>query len=597
MARPPLVDATLVQVGPYLATRRFPSARTFAQQFRLIELGPVADHVPRALHAADVLAQPSLADGFGYPVLEAMAMGSRLSPATTTPCPRSPTLPVLSLPSRPAISPAHLPMPAVASCPNLASTIPCTSRAGNRRPPSLPDRTAAPCSLPTRRWRIGRPRYDAVVGIAAGSLLTLAFRFGSTFLWTAIGVLTARTLTVEERGAYASVVVFTSAIGGIASLGAAAGYFVANRRRAPAEVGGNALLLSGAAASLALIGGLAVWLLLPGEPGRLGLMAGLLLPPNIIRNTLNGIVLGEGRVARHNLIGNLPVVIGFAFLSAVLLGSGERTALAALGAWTVAQYLSLLPFALGSPRWWTWLLRHRPDPALLRGLLRFTLVSGLAGVVGLLNYRIDLLLVVTLDSREGAGVYVSAIAGAEALWLFSSSIAMASFARVGAESRLEAARITALGVRHTLLMVTCGAAVLVVVAPWAAVALFGPDYEPAALPLRILCIGTLLYAPQSLLNNYFANQLGRPGIALALGLLALAMSVAVGALLIPTFGYVGAAWATTASYLTSGAAAIALFLWLAPVPARDLWRIRRADLERYPALARDLFLRVRRGGA
>jgi O-antigen/teichoic acid export membrane protein len=224
-------------------------------------------------------------------------------------------------------------------------------------------------------------------------------------------------------------------------------------------------------------------------------------------------------------------------------------------------------------------------------------VSGLAGVVGLLNYRIDLLLVVTLDSREGAGIYASAIAGAEALWLFSSSIAMASFARVGAESRPEAARITAMGVRHTLLIVTGGAAVLAVAAPWAVVLLFGPDYRPAALPLRILCIGTLLYAPQSLLNNYFANQLGRPGLALALGLLALLISVSAGAALIPTYGYVGAAWATTLSYLTSGAAAIGLFLWLAPVHPRDLWRVQRTDLERYPALAREVIIRVRRGNA
>jgi len=435
------------------------------------------------------------------------------------------------------------------------------------------------------------------MGIAAGSLVALAFRFASTFLWAAIGVLTARTLTVDERGAYASAVVFTSAVGGITSLGAATGYFVANRRRNPAEVGGNALLLSSVAALVALVGGLVAWFLLPGETGLLGLMAGLLLPPNIIRNTLNGIVLGEGRVARYNLLGNLPVVIGFAFLCAVLLGWGQRTALAALAAWAAAQYISLLPFAFGGPGWWGWLLRHRPDAALLRGLLRFTLVSGLAGVVGLLNYRIDLLLVVTLDSREGAGIYASAIAGAEALWLFSSSIAMASFARVGAESRPEAARITAMGVRHTLLIVTGGAAVLAAAAPRAVVLLFGPDYRPAALPLRILCIGTLLYAPQSLLNNYFANQLGRPGLALALGLLALLISVSAGAALIPTYGYVGAAWATTLSYLTSGAAAIGLFLWLAPVRPRDLWRVQRTDLERYPALAREVIIRVRRGNA
>ncbi|MES4791916.1 MAG: hypothetical protein C4321_02020, partial [Chloroflexota bacterium] len=76
MERPPLSSSTLVRVGPYLTPRRFPSARTLSHRGRLIELGAIEDHVLRELYAAtDVLAQPSVAEGFGYPVLEAMAMG------------------------------------------------------------------------------------------------------------------------------------------------------------------------------------------------------------------------------------------------------------------------------------------------------------------------------------------------------------------------------------------------------------------------------------------------------------------------------------------------------------------------------------------
>jgi O-antigen/teichoic acid export membrane protein len=431
------------------------------------------------------------------------------------------------------------------------------------------------------------------MGIAAGSLLALTFRFGATFLWAVIGVLTARTLSVEDRGAYASIVVLASAVGGIASVGAAAGYFVSNRRRDPRQVAGNALLVAVTASFVSAACGLLLWILLPGDIGQLALVAGFLLPPIIVRSTLNGVVLGQGHLVRYNLVANLPVVVGFGLLIFVLFGWGERTAIAALVAWTLAQYIGLLALVAGSRSWWTWPLRHRPDRQLLWGMVRFTAVSGLGGVVGLLNYRIDLLLVVSLDSRESAGIYTSAIAGAEALWLFSSAIAMASFARVGAESREEAARLTATGIRHTLLIATLGAIVLAAIAPWAVVFLFGPAYEPAALPLRILCIGTLLYAPQALLNNYFANQLGRPVITLWLRLLSLTISVSAGLLLIPTYGFVGAAWATTISYLVSGLAAIGLFLWLAPVRPTDLWRLRRSDLERYPALARDIALRLR----
>lgn len=431
------------------------------------------------------------------------------------------------------------------------------------------------------------------MGIAAGSLLALVFRLGATTLWAVIGVLTARALSVEDRGAYASAVVFTSAVGGITSLGTATGYFVANRRRLPAEVAANSLVVALPLSLTATATGLLGWLLFPGEPGRLALLAGLLLPPNIVRNTLNGVVLGQGQIVRFNVIANLPVMAGFLLLLVVLIGADQRTAIAALVAWTTAQYVGLLPLITWGRGWWGWLLRHRPDRRLIGGMLRFTAVSGLAGAVGLLNYRIDLLLVVSLDSREGAGIYASAIAGAEALWLFSSAIAMASFARVGAESRSEAARITAEGVRHTLLIVALGAITLALVAPWVVVLLFGAEYRPAALPLRILCIGTLLYAPQSLLNNYFANQLGRPVLALVLGLLSLIVSVGLGLVLIPLYGFIGAAWATTVSYLASGFAALALFLWLAPVRPSDVWRLRSADLARYPVLAREILGRAR----
>lgn len=432
------------------------------------------------------------------------------------------------------------------------------------------------------------------MGIAAGSLLALIFRFASTFLWAAIGVLTARTLEVADRGLYASVVVATSATGSIISLGAATGFYVANRRRDPAEVASAALTIIGVVTVLALLAAAAAPAAFPGERGRILAIGALLVPPAVIRGSLGGVYLGQGRLVLYNVVSHLPVVAGFAILATVLVALGRRSAEAALLGWLVANYAALLPLVLDGRSWWARTLRVRPSRELVFGVLRFTSVTGLAGVVGMLNYRVDLLLVVALDSREGAGIYASSIAGAEALWLVSSAIAMASFARVGNEDRAGAARITAAGVRHTLLIVAAGAIILAAAAPWAVVFLFGPAYAEAALPLRVLCIGTLFYAPQALLNNYFANQLGRPVLPLAVGLLSLIVNIAVGVATIPTYGFVGAAWGTTISYVASGLAAAGLFLWLAPVRPGDLWRIRRGDLERYPALARELTGRVRR---
>ena len=44
------------------------------------------------------------------------------------------------------------------------------------------------------------------MGIATGSLVSLAFRVGDILMWGLIGVLTARTLSVEDRGVYATAI-------------------------------------------------------------------------------------------------------------------------------------------------------------------------------------------------------------------------------------------------------------------------------------------------------------------------------------------------------------------------------------------------------
>ena len=157
---------------------------------------------------------------------------------------------------------------------------------------------------------------------------------------------------------------------------------------------------------------------------------------------------------------------------------------------------------------------------------------------------------------------------------------------MGSATREEAAHLTAIGVRHTIIVVVSGAVVAAVVAPPLLGIVFGDVYRAGATPLRILCIGTAAYAPASLIGNYFTVQLGRPSMVLWLAALSCVISVTLGFAFIPSLGYTGAAWATTFSYTLSAAIATVVFLRITHIPANELWRIRLDDVLSYFRLAR-----------
>ncbi|MFN8507671.1 MAG: glycosyltransferase family 1 protein [Dehalococcoidia bacterium] len=76
IARPELAGAALVRVGEPLTRRHHEFAQRLGVAGRVVELGRIDDEALVAVYnACTVLAQPSIYEGFGMPVMEAMACG------------------------------------------------------------------------------------------------------------------------------------------------------------------------------------------------------------------------------------------------------------------------------------------------------------------------------------------------------------------------------------------------------------------------------------------------------------------------------------------------------------------------------------------
>ncbi|MGI8927363.1 MAG: polysaccharide biosynthesis C-terminal domain-containing protein [Tepidiformaceae bacterium] len=420
------------------------------------------------------------------------------------------------------------------------------------------------------------------VDLARGSLLALVYRLSGMCFWVLIGIVTARTLSVSELGVYVSTVILVQAVGSIAaSFASASGFFVTNRHRPPAEVSGNGMVLAVLAGGFLFVACLAGWLLYHGDHREVALLAGIALFPIIARHALGGVFLGTNSLWRYNFSIHGPAYATVAFLLIWVVILGQRSTADALGCWIGGQYLSLVVLASFDGGWWRWASTHRPDWRLMRGIMGFGAVMGLAGFISFFNYRVDQLLVAALDGSEGAGIYSRAVSIAEALWLFSTSIAVASYASVGSLNRREAAALTSRSVRHTLYIVVAGAIAVFILAPYLLSIAFGGRYEEATLSLRILCVGTALFAPQSLLANYFTVQMGRPWIPLLIASTSCIINIGVSLILIPRVGYVGGAWGTTIGYSSVAGLSVAVFLATSDARFNDLWRLRRDDIATY----------------
>lgn len=425
--------------------------------------------------------------------------------------------------------------------------------------------------------------------IATGSLLSLIYRILGTFFLAALSAVVARALTVEDFGIFRTSVVVIAAVGSIGgSFGNSTGYFVSNRGYRAPEVAVNATLLSLAIGLVLLVASVVVWLFYDGEHRNLILLVGVSVFPIVARHAMGGVFVGTNALWRYSFANQGYGYVALALVLIWVVAMGYASAAHALGTWIVAQYVTLIVVAFMGWNWWGWILRHKPNFRLMREVVTFGTVMGLAGVISYLNYRVDIMLVAGLDGAEGAGIYSSAVTIAEGLWLFSGSIAIASFAQIGSLERAQSGQLAARGVRHTILVVSALALPIFLLAPFLLGLVFGGEYSEGGGALRILAVGTLIFAPQTVLSTYFTVQLGRPWIPMSLAVGSCLTSVVISIVLIPLIGYEGGAWATTISYTLSAIAGTMIFLRLSTVEFADLWRFRRDDLLSYLRLAQRL---------
>jgi len=291
------------------------------------------------------------------------------------------------------------------------------------------------------------------------------------------------------------------------------------------------------------------------------------LLPNIVWQSVSGVLLGLGRVRLWNWIQTLPPILTLVgmLVFVVAYDGGVRGALLA---WALAHAITAL-FALAATRhvWAPFALDELVDVA----LARLAITMGAVQVVNLISYRIELFILDRYRGIGAVGVYSISMQAAEAIWLVAAAIATSVTAPAMHEDEPGARRLIARSALRGFVYTALLAAVVGIGAPLLIPALFGHDFRHAARPLAFLLPGIVAYAPVSILVVYLSVRCGRPRLSLAVAVVGLVVTASASVVLIPRHGASGAALASTIGYVAGGGLAWLFFARLVrgPEPAHQ----------------------------
>lgn len=301
------------------------------------------------------------------------------------------------------------------------------------------------------------------------------------------------------------------------------------------------------------------------------------------------ILQGQKDFLRYNLV-NL-VRYGLNLVLCVILVMGLR--MGVLGGVLTIPLTVALTTCIAS----FYLVRYdRPSPLPYLPLLKRSLSYGVRAQPGVLlnffNKRLDMFIINFFLTSAAVGYYSISVVLAELLWHLPNAFGTTLFPKVAGATEARAHELTSFLSRNLLLIMIGTALVLGVLAKSLVLLLFGSSFLPALIPLWILLPGVIALGIMRILCTCFQGR-GKPEYGTYLTIVSVSFTVALDLVLIPKFGIIGAAIASTAAYSVAGTLSVFLFRAKSKLPFNAFLLARAEDIRGYPALVRTIIRKIR----
>ena len=186
-----------------------------------------------------------------------------------------------------------------------------------------------------------------------------------------------------------------------------------------------------------------------------------------------------------------------------------------------------------------------------------------ANIIGQIYYNIDTLMIGYFLTSTEVGYYAVAISLSRFFWLVPRAIATVAYPAMSEYwangNRQAVNKLVDKSTKYSACILIFAGMSIVFFAKDIITSLFTPEFLPAVLPLAILITGTVISGILRSLGGIFASA-GRVDLVLKMSPIAPAVDILLNVALIPTYGIIGAATATTVAYVLNVGISI-YFLW------------------------------------
>jgi O-antigen/teichoic acid export membrane protein len=387
----------------------------------------------------------------------------------------------------------------------------------------------------------------------SGLVETLIAQVGLLALGAFTGVAAARLLGPQGRGELAALTLWPSTLVILAALGMnqAIVFYAGKQRYGTSEVWTASTIIGMLQSALVLlVGFLVVPLALRGYSESVKHLALIFLcscPALLLSGYPGNLLQGKLDLLSFNIIRMIaPFVYALGLAALLLLRKPSLQGVVAF------QILGLALALVGG--YWILLkkekLRFVFDTRAVKSLLGYGWKTQLATVTSYLNQRVDQLLLSLFVGPRELGLYVVAVTVSMALGFFPQASAIVTLASGSNLAPDRARRVIAESFRRSLIWLVLGCAALFVAAPWLITLVFGSSFSASSLACRILLPGSIALGLNQVLYEG-ARSLNEPALPSYAEGLALLVTCAGLYLLLPRFGFLGAAIASTLAYTTS----------------------------------------------